>query len=105
MRRSLSAAALALAVVPAVASMGPASADTRNFGYRECVQGSVFLRATATGTLTLRVNRDAQNADVQTYVNGSSLITRTNYTGYSSARSAQADTNGTISSATYNCAD
>ena len=96
---------LVLALVPAVSAVSPAEAASRTYGSESCVQGSVFLRATATGTLTLRVNRDAQNADVQTWVNGSSLITRTNYTSFPAARSARADTNGRISSATYNCAD
>ena len=106
MRRSLSVAALVLTLVPAVYAISPAGAsDARSYGSRNCVQGAVFLRATATGTLTLRVNRDAQTADVQTWANGSSLVTRTNYTSFYSAKSARADTNGRISSATYNCAD
>lgn len=105
MRRSVTAAVLALTFVPAIAAMGPAAADSRTYGSKSCGQGAVFLRATATGTLTLRVNRDPQTADVQTWVNGSSLVTRTNYTSFYSANSARADTNGRISSASYNCAD
>ena len=102
-----SGAVVACALAAVLTAAPAAEAVSKTWGSKSCVQGSIFVRTTSTGTVSHHINRDSQTATVKTYANGSTARTNTTYTSYARAQSTTATSSASAWSATpsYNCAD